>query len=146
MTADIAANKALARRLYEEVFGRGNLSAADEIMASDCMSHGAGTPPRVGTDAIKRQAATLRAAAPDFSVTLEDQVAEGELVASRWRATGTNVGPLAMGPGDPRPPTGRRFEFVELRIDRIEDGRVVEAWFVPDRLGLLQQLGVLPPS
>lgn len=139
MSSETSAHKMLARRLYEEVFGRGNLDAADEIMSPDCVSHGPGMPVQIGTDGIKRQAALLRSAAPDLETILEDQVAEGDRVASRWRGTGTHTGPLAM-PTGPLQPTGRRFEFGEMRIDRIADGRIVESWFIPDRAGLMQQL------
>jgi predicted ester cyclase len=135
-------NKALARRLYDDVFGRGNLDAADEILAPDVVSHPASEPPRVGTDGIKLQAAGLRAAAPDLSVVLEDQLAEGDLVASRWRGRGTNTGPLRT-PRTQLPATGRPFDFVELRVDRFVDGRIVECWFVPDRMGLFEQLGLM---
>ncbi|HSS62115.1 MAG TPA: ester cyclase [Candidatus Limnocylindrales bacterium] len=79
----VESNKALARRLYEEVFGRGNFAAADEIMAVDCVSHGPGSPPLVGTDQIKRQAALLRTAMPDLHTILNDQVGEGDRVVSR---------------------------------------------------------------
>jgi len=67
-------NKDLARRLYEEVFGRGNLDVADEIMAGDVLSHGPGTPPSVGTEQIKQQALRLRAAIPDLETVLNDQI------------------------------------------------------------------------
>jgi predicted ester cyclase len=144
MATDIAANKKLAGRLYEEVFARGNLATADEILAPDCVSHGPGMPPRIGTDDIKRQAALLREAAPDLAVALEDQVAEGDRVASRWRAFGTHTGNLVLSTGGSLPPTGRRFEFSEIRIDRIAGGRIVESWFIPDRAGLMQQLSAPP--
>lgn len=59
-------NQARSRRLYEEVFGRGNLEAADEILDAGCVSHGAGAPPTTGTEQIKRQATLLRTAMPDL--------------------------------------------------------------------------------
>jgi predicted ester cyclase len=136
-------NKELARRLYFEVFGVGNLAAADEILAPDCISHAADQPPRIGTDGIKAQAALLRSAIPDLVTTLEDQVAEGDRVASRWTGSGTHTGELRM-PGLVVPPTGRPIRFGEIRIDRIDNGRIVESWFIPDRLTLWQQLGLIP--
>src|SRR6266545_3393163 len=96
-------HKGLSRRLYEEVFGLGRLEAADEILSPDCVSHGPGTPPTIGTDAIKRQATILRTAFPDLRVTLEDQLAEGDHVASRWTSSGTHSGPLTL-PARPLPP------------------------------------------
>jgi predicted ester cyclase len=137
-------NKELSRRLYFEVFGKGNLAAADEILAPDCISHAADAPPRVGTDGIKMQAKLLLGAIPDLETTLEDQVAEGDRVASRWRGSGTNTGELRISPTQSVPPTGRRVAFGEMRIDRFESGRIVESWFIPDRLSLWQQLGLIP--
>lgn len=139
----IEQNKAMSRRLYLEVFGAGNAAAADEILAEDCLSHGPGSPPEVGRDGIKRQAAVLRTAIPDLQVSLLDQLAEGDRVASRWLGSGTNTGPLAL-PGLSIQPTGRAIAFGEIRIDRYADGRIAESWFIPDRLSLWQQLGVIP--
>jgi len=135
--------KAIAARLYREVFGAGRVDTADELMAADCVSHGPGTPPNVGTDQIKRQAAILRTALPDLALALEDQLADGDRVCSRWHATGTHTGALRLF-GIEAPPTGGRIEFEEIRIDRIVDGRIVESWFIPDRFSLWQQLGLLP--
>jgi len=138
----VAAHKALSRRLYEEVFGLGQLGAADEIMTAECVSHGPGAPPAIGTDGIKRQAMLLRTAFPDLRVTLEDQVGEGDRVASRWTGSGTHTGPLAL-PAGPVPPTGVAIAFEEIRIDRFANARIVESWFLPDRFTLWQQLGLL---
>ncbi len=135
--------KALSRRLYEEVFGKGNLAAADEILARSCVSHGPGLPPQTGTDGIQRQALALRSAAPDLRVTLEDQVAEGDRVASRWTARGTHTGVLPL-PSGPVQPSGAAIEFAEIRIDRYAGGQIVESWFIPDRFTLWQQLGLIP--
>ena len=136
-------NKALSRRLYEEVFGNGNLAAADEILSEGCVSHGPGAPPAVGTDGIKRQAALLRTAMPDLRVTLNDQLAENDRVASRWACGGTHTGRLVMPTGAVAA-SGRTISFDEIRIDRFADGRIVESWFIPDRMSLWQQLGLLP--
>ena len=135
--------KERSRRLYAEVFGAGNVDAADEILAPDILSHGPGMPPRVGTDGIKQQALLLREAIPDLGVRLEDQLAEGDRVASRWVGFGTNTGPLRLPNGEV-PPSGKPIEFTEIRIDRYSGGRVVESWFLPDRFTLWQQLGLIP--
>lgn len=135
-------NSAASRRLYEEVFGRGNFDVANEIMAADAVSHGPGSPPLVGTDQIKRQAALLRAAFPDLKTTLEDQFAAGDRVCSRWSGKGTHTGDLRM-PGFALPPTGNAIAFEEIRIDRHAGGRIVESWFLPDRFTLWLQLGLI---
>jgi len=136
-------NSAASRRLYEEVFGRGNFEVADEILAADMISHGPGSPPLVGTEQIKLQAALLRGAFPDLTVTLEDQFAAGDRVCSRWSSTGTHTGDLAMPTGT-LPATGCSIAFVEIRIDRYAGGRIVESWFIPDRFSLWRTLGLLP--
>lgn len=135
-------NKAAARRLYEEVFGRGNLAAADEIMAPECVSHGPGTPPNVGSEQIKRQALVLRGAFPDLRAILHDQIAEGDRVASRWEGAGTFTGTFPMG-AEPLSGDGRSITFAEIRIDRFAGGKIVESWFIPDRMSLWQRLGLI---
>ena len=135
--------KAKSRRLYVEVFGRGNLEAADEIMDPECISHGPGSPPLVGTDQIKRQATLLRTAIPDLKAVLHDQLAEHDRVASRWTGAGTHTGPLTLATGAVAP-TGKPISFDEIRIDRYANGRIVESWFIPDRMTLWQQFGILP--
>jgi predicted ester cyclase len=135
-------NKQLAERLYVEVFGRGNFAAADEIMTADIVSHGPGSPPMVGSDQIKQQAMRLRGAIPDLESVLNDQIAEGDRVVSRWTGRGTFTGPLTLPTGRVEP-TGKPISFDEIRIDRFVDGRIVESWFIPDRFTLWQQMGVL---
>ncbi len=136
-------NRAASRRLYEEVFGRGDFEVADQILAADMISHGPGSPPLVGTEQIKRQAALLRGAFPDLTVTLEDQFAAGDRVCSRWSSTGTHTGDLPM-PTGVVPATGNRIAFEEIRIDRYARGRIVESWFIPDRLSVWRTLGLIP--
>jgi predicted ester cyclase len=143
VNAAVEALKERSRRLYEEVFGRGNYRAADEILAADIVRHGPGVPPEQGTESIKRQAARLRTAFPDLRVTLEDQIASDDRVVSRWSAGGTHSGPLNLPTGAVEG-TGNRIAFQEIRIDRHAGGRIVESWFIPDRMSLWQQLGLFP--
>jgi predicted ester cyclase len=138
-------NKALSRRLYEEVFGHGNLDVADEILDANCVTHGPGTPAAIGTEGIKRQAQMLRTAFPDLRPVCQAQIAEADQVATRWTSTGTHTGPMAA-PGGVSEPRDEPIEFDEIRVDRFADGRIVEAWFIPDRLRLWQQLGLLEAS
>ena len=76
---------------------------------------------------------------PDARVTVEDQVAEGDKVVSRWTATGTHTGDL-MG----IPPTERRIEISGITINRFSGGKIAEDWYQSDDLGMMQQLGVIP--
>jgi predicted ester cyclase len=112
-------------------------------MAPDIVNHGAGRPPVPGTDDIKQDAAMLRTAFPDFRVTLDDQFGEDDRVVSRWTASWTPT-PLNL-PSGPVTPTGGRISFDEIRIDRHSGGKIAESWFMPDRLTVWAQLGLLPP-
>jgi predicted ester cyclase len=132
-------NKALVRRLVDEVQNRGNIAAVDEIAAPMFVNHSA--PPSVPSDreGVKQVTLLFRQAFPDGSMTVEDMIAEGDAVATRKTFRGTHEGEF-MG----IPPTGRHVAIGLIDIVRVVDGRVVEHWNVVDNLGLLQQLGVLP--
>jgi steroid delta-isomerase-like uncharacterized protein len=132
-------NKQVSRR-FTELFGSDDAALADEVLAADVVFHGAvpGGDLR-GREAVKAFLAAYRTAFPDAVSTVEDQVAEGDTVATRWRARGTHSGPL----GD-LPPTGREFTMDGMTIERFEGGRIVEVWAARDELGVMRQLGVLP--
>jgi len=93
-----------------------------------------------GPDAQKQSIAALRAAFPDFQLTIEDLIAEGDKVVLHWTARGTHKGEF-MGIA----PTGKQATVTGLSISRFAGGRIVELREIWDRLGLLQQLGVVPP-
>jgi predicted ester cyclase len=133
-------NKALARRELEEIFAaKGNLDAAEEIYAPSYHSHQpAGGEDLRSPEAIKQFAAGVREAFPDLEITIEDQVAEGDKVVTRFRTRGTHQGEL-WG----IPPTGKKVEITNMSMSRIEGGKMVEEWPAPDRLGMMQQLGVM---
>ena len=143
MNDEAEINQERSRRLYEEIFGQGNYAVADDLMAADIVNHGPGSPPVLGTEGIKRQAALLRTAIPDLRPTLNDQFGHDDRVVSRWTGSGTHSGPLKLPAGTVEG-TGRSISFDEIRIDRHADGRVVESWWIPDRFTLWQQLGLLP--
>jgi steroid delta-isomerase-like uncharacterized protein len=92
-----------------------------------------------GREGIKQFYATLRAAFPDIHFTIEDQIAEGDRVVTRWTARATHTGEYQG-----IPPTGKQFSLTGIDIDRIANGKVVECWPIADELGVLQQLGVIP--
>jgi predicted ester cyclase len=143
MNDEAEANKERSRRLYEEIFGRGDYAVADDLMAADIINHGPGSPPVRGTDGIKRQASLLRTAIPDLRAILCDQFGHNDRVVSRWTGSGTHSGPLTLPAGTVEG-TGRSISFDEIRIDRHAGGRIVESWWIPDRFTLWQQLGLLP--
>lgn len=135
-----AANKALARRLVDEAFNAGRLDVTDELVASDYVGHDPSLPEDVhGPAGVRELIAGYRAAFPDIQVTIEDQIADGDRVVTRWRATGTHKGEL-MG----MPATGKQATVMGITIDRIADGRIAESWDNWDTLGLMQQLGAIP--
>ena len=136
----VEANKAIVRRLFEEVFNKRNLAVADELLTETSLNHddphGGG---RVGPKSLKGVVQMLTAAFPDFHMIIEDLVAEGDKVVIRVTASGTHQGAY-MGIA----PTGKRFTQQQMHLVRVVDGKVTENWNVRDDLGMLQQLGVIP--
>ncbi len=124
-------NKALLRRYYDEVLNAGRLDQIDALFAPDFVSH----PDESDLAGFKRGAAMSRAAFPDMHVTVEDQIAEGDKVVTRWTATATHQGPFAG-----LPPTGKPVTVRAIHIHRIRAGRIVELWEMIDLLALMRQL------
>jgi len=132
--------KAIARRETEEIFGKGNLDVADEIIAPEYVGHDPALPePTRGPEGVKQAAAGYRAAFSDMTVTVEQQVAEGDTVVTRWTARGTHDGEL-FGIA----PTGKQGTVTGISIERFVDGKVVEDHTNWDTFGLMQQLGAVP--
>jgi steroid delta-isomerase-like uncharacterized protein len=133
-------NKATSRRFYKELFNRGNLAAAEELVTADFVIHDPNIPeqPR-GPDGLKRFVAMYREAFPDIEFTIEDQIAEGENAATRWVARGTHLGEL-MGIA----PTGKRVEVRAFTLHRFSGGRIAEDWAHYDALDVVRQLGGVP--
>jgi predicted ester cyclase len=134
-------NKALLRRLVEEVFSaQGDLDVADEIYAPNYVGHNPLDPEDVrGPEGAKEQARMYRSAFPDVRLSIEEQVAEGDKVVTRWIGSGTHQGEM-MGIA----PTGNQIRVDGITISRIQDGKVVEDWELFNALGLMQQLGGVP--
>lgn len=129
-------NKAIARRLYEEVISQGKLDTADELLAPDARSHAG---PQPGPEGLKRHTSMLRAAFPDLHQSIEDVIAEGDKVVLRTNCTGTHVGDF-MGTS----PTGQPFAQEQIHILRLEGGRIAEHWAQVDNVGMMRQLGIMP--
>jgi predicted ester cyclase len=134
-------NKALVRRFFEEVWNGRNLAAIDGIFEPNYVAHG--RPPSLppGPEGLKRRIAMTHAAFPDGRMTVEDQIAEGDIVVTRWTARGSHQGEYLGAP-----PTGRQVTIHGVDIDRIAGGRIVESWDLFDQWGLMGQLGVVPSS
>jgi steroid delta-isomerase-like uncharacterized protein len=139
-TADKSrANKEVSRR-FTELFGTPDAAGAEDILSRDIVFHGtAGDGEIRGLDQMKAFLVGYHSAFPGAHSTVEDQVAEGDKVVTRWRARGAQRGDLG-----PIPATGRAFEMDGVTIERIADGKIAEVWVARDELGLLRQLGVLP--
>jgi steroid delta-isomerase-like uncharacterized protein len=132
-------NKAIARLLIEEVFNRGNMAVADKIIAPDFVHHDPNTKEfRSGPDGFKHFLQRYREAFPDLHITVEQQIAEGDLVVDRWTGTGTHRGEL-MGIAA----TGKPVTLSGMSIHRIVGGKITETWNNYDALTLLEQLGFL---
>jgi predicted ester cyclase len=133
-------NKAIVRRLFDEVWNTGSLDKIEELYATEYVAdYRPYAPLRHGHDAIKGMVQRAHAAFPDFHEELEEMVAEGDKVVVRLTITGTQLGQWG-----PLPPTGKPVRFEEIVILRFADGKVVEQRGLPDNLSALRQLGVVP--
>ena len=134
-------NKAVARAVFD-VFNGADPAELDDVVAPDAVDHDPYNPFREeGREGLKKVIAMYREAFPDLEFTIEDQIAEGERVVTRWTARGTHTGDLWGIPG-----TGKEVTVTGTSIDRIKDDRIVESWSNWDALGLMQQLGVVPAA
>jgi steroid delta-isomerase-like uncharacterized protein len=131
-------NKQVIRRAYDEVYNKGNLAKVDELISRDFVVHLSGDDVH-GPEALKGYVTSLREAFPDLEMTIDDQIADGDKVVTRWTARGTHTGSFQG-----LPPTGKRAAFTGVDIDRFVDGKAVECWTNTDELGLMQQLGAIP--
>jgi len=133
-------NKAVVRRLIEEAYNKGNLAVVDECTAVDFVFHGAAQELK-GPEGAKQLITTLRTAFPDIHMTIDDIVAEGDIVAHRFTYHGTFTGELSG-----IAPTGKQFKITMAGFTRLAGGKQVEGWAYGDSSALYQQLGVTPPS
>lgn len=132
-----AENKAVIRRVLE-AFNQGNLDEAAAYFAPEYVFHGPGFEVR-GAEGWKQVAAMYRSAFPDVVCTIDDQIAEGDQVATRFTARGTHRGELSGVAA-----SGRAIAVPCVVLERIVDGKIVEAFEVFDQLGMFQAIGTLP--
>ena len=132
-------NKTIVRRAFEEPW-KGNLDVIDELIATQYIGHDPANPePLRGPAGVKEFISTYRAAFPDARITVEQQLAEGDLVATRWIGRGTHEGEL-MG----IEPTDKQVTVTGLTISRLEGGKIVEEFLNWDTFGMMQQLDAVP--
>jgi steroid delta-isomerase-like uncharacterized protein len=133
-------NKNVVRRLFEEVWNKGNLQVADDLFTPNYAHHDSSTPDvGRGPESEKKRATLYRTAFPDIRLTVEDIIAEGETVVARWSCRGTHKGDL-----NGIAPTGKQFNITGVSIARFTNGKISEGFVNWDALSLMQQLGVVP--
>jgi len=136
----IEENKVLVLRLFEEAWNKGNLEVSDELMSTECVLHYRGATFPVSGEAGKAIVGRWRTAFPDFQFLFEDCIAEKDRVVLRIPFRATHRGDF-FGIA----PTGKQIYVTEMLIARLKDGKIVEMWEEYDQLGMLQQLGAIPP-
>jgi steroid delta-isomerase-like uncharacterized protein len=127
-------------RIFEEAFNQGNLAVVDELLTPDHFAHNAFGGVTNGPQGLKCLIAIFRTAFPDLQCTVEDEIREGVKIAAHWTMRGTHKG-LFLG----NPPTGRPIVVQGIVFARISNGRIIEDWTLIDQMGILQQIGVVPP-
>ena len=135
----LAENKAVVNRSTDEIWNKGNMAMIDELYTTDFVMH----DPSQGDgdlEHFKQYASGVHTGIPDLYIATDDLVAERDLVVKRWTARGTHKGEF-MGV----PATGNQIDVKGIEIYRIAGGKVAEIWGVMDALGLMQQIGVIPP-
>jgi len=130
-------NKAVARRVFEEILSQGRFQVADEIYAQDFVNHGARRDINLKED--QDAARGWKLAFPDLKMTVLKEIAEGDLVTVLWTGTGTNT-----GQGNGLPATGKKMQARGITILRIVNGKISEEWSAYDQLRIMKDLGLLP--
>ena len=124
------------REIIEEAFNQGNYAVLHTHFKPDFVENQFGLRPTI--EGMQGDIQFLRKAFPDFTLTIEDMVVDGDKLWARMTARGTNLGGF-MGP-----PNGKRFQVSVFDQVRFADGQIVEHWGSPDRFAVLSQLGLLP--
>lgn len=131
--------KAVARRVFEEIFNQGKFEVADEIYAKDFVNHGATRD--VGLKEDQDAARGWRSAFPDLKMSVDKILVDGEFVTVLWSGGGTNT-----GEGNGLPATGNKLKGRGITIWRISGGKIREEWSEFDNMRILQQLGLMPAA
>ena len=134
-------NKAIVKRIVQEIWNGGNLDLADELIAPDYVDNVSGTGSQVGPNGFKEAVNGVRDAFPDFVITINDMISEDDKVVLVWTFIGTHKGEL-MGIA----PTDKLIEFDGIYLYRFKDGKLVERSGKRDMFKLMSQLGAGPQS
>ncbi len=147
MKNSIEENKKTMKRIYDEVFTKQKFEVLDELVAPNAVDHDFEIYPEMVkpgqkvTDALKEYIKMSHAAFPDFKVTANDIIVEGDKIVARYTMTGTHKGTF-MG----IPASGKKLNLTGIDIVRIKDGKAVEHWGASDMMIMMKQLGAMPPS
>lgn len=138
-----AQNKEIVQRYLERAWGNGDWATAEEVVDENAIFHDqvreGDFPP--GREGIRVAMDRISTGIPDYAMEIDDIVVEGDMVVIRWSATGTHAGDFNGFPA-----TGRVATLYAISMVRMKDGRIIEGWQEADRLGLAQQLGIMPKS
>jgi steroid delta-isomerase-like uncharacterized protein len=133
-------NAGIVRSFVEEVINRGNMDAAAQFVWEDVVEQVPLPGQGPGLDGLKDILRSMRTGFPDLDFSIKEQIAEGDTVASRFEWTGTHHGAFLGVPA-----TGKPVRVWGIVIDRLEAGRIKETRIIMDALGLMMQLGAIPP-
>ncbi|GAC1350614.1 MAG: ester cyclase [Ktedonobacteraceae bacterium] len=131
-------NKARIRKYIDEAWNKGNVDIIDEMMAEHYARYPNGPGEPLNREEQKQRIVAYRKAFPDFQLTIEDLIAEGDKVVFRMIGRGTHQSTF-MG----IPSGGKPMTISIIDIARFENGKVVEHWGNRDDLGMLQQIGAI---
>ena len=131
-------NKAIMRQFWD-VWEQGNIDLLDDLLAPEYVNHTLATPDLPsGPEGVKEVVSMFRSGVPDLRVVIEDMIAEGDRVATRYALEGTHRGDL-FGAA----PTGRHLSIKSMTVERLSGGKIVEHWRVTDELDMMRQLGAI---
>jgi len=127
--------------LFEKAFNQGDLAVVDKLLSPNHFAHNAFGGTLNGPQGLKVLIVMFRTAFPDLHCTVDNEIREGDQFAARWTLRGTHKGSFLD-----TPPTGRLVEAQGIIFGRLENGRISEDWTLFDQMGILRQLGVVPPT
>lgn len=130
-------NKATVRKLYEDILNTGKLELANQIIAEEYT----GVRGEKGATGFAETIHSVRLAFPDIKWTVEDLIAEDDKVVIRWSWKGTNLGSFGGFQA-----SNKMVTYHAITIYELNGGKIIKAWMQSDRLGFLEQIGVISPG
>ena len=134
-------NKEIVRRFFHGAWDRGDFALIDQLVPLGAIDHSTvgGKEAGTGSESFKQIVTMFRSGMPDIQVTIEHEIAEGDIVVHHWTLRGTHTAPI-MG----TPPTGKRLALTGMSVVRLSDNKIIERWAAIDELGFMRQLGIAP--